>query len=258
MKTASRPKFVIGNWKMNPTSSQDAKRLVGGIEKKIPRPKCTVVLVPSTLHMADVKSVLKKTYELGAQDVYPSENGPHTGSISSRMLYALGARFSIVGHSERRALGETNDMVYEKVRSLLAVGMSPVVCVGETERDSHGKYYSFVESEVRSALKGVTRTQIANVIIAYEPVWAISKGDGKGATATPEHAHEMKLFIQKVLVELYGRTVALRVPIVYGGSVNEGNAKELMEEGEVDGFLVGGASLKVDAFVSIIKSVEQA
>lgn len=256
MKTATRTKFVIGNWKMNPTTVADATRLVLGIGKKFPRPKSTVMVAPSYLHLGEVKRVLKKPYRMCAQDVFPGEGGPHTGCVSARMLLAQGVTSSIVGHSERRAQGETNDMVGEKTRALVALGMMPIICVGETDRDHHGKYYSYVEAEVRAALLGVTKKQLANIVIAYEPVWAISTGDGKGQTATAEHAHEMKLFIQKVLVELYGRPAALAVPIIYGGSVNAENADDLMKNGAIDGFLVGGASLKVDTFISIIKTVE--
>jgi triosephosphate isomerase len=133
--------------------------------------------------------------------------------------------------------------------------MTPIICVGETVRDTHGKYYGVIESQLRTALLGVKKSEIEKVIVAYEPVWAISRGDGKGQTATPHDAHEMKLFIQKVLVELYGRTIAMRVRIIYGGSVNETNAEVMMKEGEVDGFLIGGASLKPDQFAKIINLV---
>lgn len=258
MKTTipARAKIVIANWKMNPTTSADAKRLVTALSKKCPRPKCVVVIAPSFVHLTGIKSVLKKPYLLGTQDAHPSDNGPYTGSVSARMLFAEGVRYCIVGHSERRKAGETDADVHEKTRALLALGMTPIICVGETARDSHGKFYSVVENQLRTALVGVKKSEVERIVVAYEPVWAISSGDGKGQTATPEHAHEMKLYIHKVLVDLYGRGVAGKVRIVYGGSVNEGNAEELMKNAEVDGFLVGGASLKTDAFASIIKIVQ--
>lgn len=257
MKKHSRPTFVIGNWKMNPSTSRDAEKIFVGLQKKYPRPKTTVIIAPSFLHLGVVKKLLKKPYLLAAQTVHAGDVGPHTGSVSAAMLKEYGAVATIVGHSERRAEGESDAVVNTQVRALLAQGMMPVICVGERARDHHGKYYSFVEAQVREALLGVSRKDIARVVVAYEPVWAISSGDGKGQTATPNDAHEMKLFIQKILVELYSRTIALRVPILYGGSVNETTAPTLMKDGDIDGFLVGGASLKPDAFVSIIRSVEQ-
>lgn len=258
MKKPSRPTFVIGNWKMNPGTARDAEKIVVALQKKYPRPKTTVTIAPSFVHLGLVKKAIKKPYLLAAQTVHAGDVGPHTGSISAAMLKEYGVAASIVGHSERRAEGETDTVVNTQVRALLGSGMMPIICVGERARDHHGKYYSFVEAQVREALKGVSRKDIARVIVAYEPVWAISSGDGKGQTATPHDAHEMKLFIQKILVELYGRTIALRVPVLYGGSVNETTAPILMKDGDIDGFLVGGASLKPDAFVSIIRSVENA
>jgi triosephosphate isomerase len=258
MKKPSRPTFVIGNWKMNPRTLREAEKVVTTLTKKYARPKTTVIIAPSFLHLAAVKKLMKKPYLLAAQTVHAGDVGPHTGSVSAPMLKEYGASAAIVGHSERRAEGETDKVVNTQVRALIAQGMMPIICVGERERDHHGKYYSFVEAQVRGALQDVSRKDIARVVVAYEPVWAISSGDGKGQTATPHDAHEMKLFIQKILVELYGRTIALRVPVLYGGSVNETTAPVLMKDGDIDGFLVGGASLKPDAFVSIIRSVEQA
>lgn len=259
MKTSRetrKERVVIANWKMNPISGREAERLATQIARITPKPLVQIVIAPPAVHLTSVRAALPKAYALGAQDVHEQEKGPHTGSISASMLFGLGARFSIVGHSERRAKGETDSDVNNKVRSLLLLGMTPVICVGEKERDTHGKYYSFVEAEIKQALAGVKRTDIEKTIIAYEPIWAISKGDGKGATATAEHAHEMKLFIQKVLVELYGRPAAMRVRIVYGGSVNSANASDLVKNGEVDGFLVGGASLVPKDFAAIVKAVE--
>ncbi len=257
MKKSSRPTFVIGNWKMNPATAREAEKIVVALQTKYARPKTTVIIAPSFVHLGVVKKVIKKPYLLAAQTVHAGDVGPHTGSISAVMLKEYGVVATIVGHSERRAEGETNAIVNTQVRALLGKSIMPIVCVGERERDHHGKYYSFVEAQVREGLSGVSRKDIARVVIAYEPVWAISSGDGKGQTATPHDAHEMKLFIQKILVELYGRTIALRVPILYGGSVNETTAPMLMKDGDIDGFLVGGASLKPDAFISIIRSVEQ-
>jgi len=258
MKKPSRATFVIGNWKMNPRTVRDAEKIVTELQKKYARPKTTVILAVPFLHLAAVKKIMKKPYLLAAQTVHAGDVGPNTGSVSAPMQKDLGVMGAIVGHSERRVEGETDAVINSQVRALLQNAMMPIVCVGERERDHHGKYYSFVEAQVRAALLGVSRKDVARVVVAYEPVWAISSGDGKGQTATPHDAHEMKLFIQKILVELYGRTIALRVPVLYGGSVNETTAPTLMKDGDIDGFLVGGASLKPAAFVSIIRTVENA
>jgi triosephosphate isomerase len=230
---------------------------MNALVKKVPRVKCDVVIAAPTLYTSVLRPLIKKPYVLGAQDAHAIPVGPHTGDVSARMLYAAGVKYVIVGHSERRAKGETDSSVNEKVRALIALRMTPIICIGETSRDVQGKYYSVVEAQLRAALSGVKKTDIEKVVIAYEPVWAISRGDGKGQTATPHDAHEMKLFIQKVLVEICGRPAAMRVCIVYGGSVNNVNAEALMREGEVDGFLVGGASLVPDQFAKIAEAVAE-
>jgi triosephosphate isomerase len=251
---AGRPHLVIANWKMNPITEADAGRLARAIVKKASRPRAQVVIAPPAAHLAAVRAALSKSFGLGAQDGHERDTGPLTGNISLRTLYSYGVRTVILGHSERRKEGETDARVNAKVRAALLLGITPVVCIGELTRDHHGKYFSTVEAQLRATLSGVKRSEIERVVIAYEPVWAISSGDGKGQTATPGDAHEMKLFIQKILVELYGRTSAMRVRIIYGGSVNRANAEDLVVKGEVDGFLVGGASLKPDEFADIIKA----
>lgn len=253
-QTPSRSRLVIANWKMNPITEADASRLAKAIGKKALRPRATVIIAPPTPHLSAVKAALPKSFGLGAQDGHEKDSGPLTGNVSLRTLYSYGVRTVILGHSERRREGETDQRVNVKVRAALQIGITPVVCIGELVRDQHGKYFSTVEAQLRSAFGGVKRTEAERVVIAYEPVWAISSGDGKGQTATPGDAHEMKLFIQKILVELYGRTIAMKLRIIYGGSVNKANAVDLVQNGEVDGFLVGGASLKPDEFAEIVRA----
>lgn len=244
-------KIVIGNWKMNPHKTKDAIKLHAALSKGVKGIKqVTTVFTPPYPYLPLVKG--SASLALGAQNVDVG-SGPLTGGVSLAMLTDLKVTYVIVGHSERRARGETDAHTREKVNGIIASKMNVVLCVGEKERDHGGKYLGEVESQLTTALTDVSRSQLANIIIAYEPVWAISKGDGKGQTATPEHAHEMKLFIQKILVGKYGRAAALRVPVLYGGSVNKENVSELLR-GEVDGFLVGGASLIPDAFISILKT----
>lgn len=253
-QSPSARRLVVANWKMNPITESDASRLAKAIAKKASRPRATVVIAPPTPHLSAVKAALPKTFGLGAQDGHEKDSGPLTGNVSLRTLYSYGVRTVILGHSERRREGETDERVNAKLKTALALRITPVVCIGELVRDQHGKYFSTVEAQLRAAFKGVKRTEAERVVIAYEPVWAISSGDGKGQTATAGDAHEMKLFIQKILVELYGRAIAMRLKILYGGSVNKANAGDLIKKGEVDGFLVGGASLKPDEFAEIIRA----
>jgi triosephosphate isomerase len=164
------------------------------------------------------------------------------------MLASIDVTHVIIGHSERRRAGENDESINQKMHATIKSGMTAIVCVGEWERDHAAHYLTFVEKQIRSAVGGISKAKLDRVVVAYEPVWAI----GTGNTATPEDVHEMKLFIQKVLVDIYGRAAAQKVRILYGGSVNGNNAESLMRQGLVDGFLVGGASLSADEFKTII------
>jgi triosephosphate isomerase (TIM) len=190
-----------------------------------------------------------KRTRLAAQDTFYERLGARTGEISPSMLKNMGVKYVIIGHSERRALGETDEVVQKKVAATLREELIAIVCVGEEKRDTHGNYLTHVEKQLRAALKGVPKAKLQNIVIAYEPVWAI----GTGNNATPEDAHEMKLFIQKILSDLYGRNALAKIRILYGGSVTKGNAEELLNKGAVDGFLVGGASLRASEFATIAK-----
>jgi triosephosphate isomerase len=168
------------------------------------------------------------------------------------MVKSVGVEYVIVGHSERRARGETDEDIYKDVQIITANKLTAVVCVGEKVRDTQGNYFSVVEAQVRAALRDLNPAALRYVVIAYEPVWAI----GTGNTATAHDAHEMKLFIQKLLTDRFSRAAAATVRIIYGGSVNKKNAAELLSIGEVDGFLIGGASLRAAEFVHIINTAE--
>ncbi len=256
MKKAIRP-LVIANWKMNPQTVSVAKRLASDIKKDLARiDSVEVVLAPPAPFLSVVEEVRNgsKKFKLGAQNVHWEKLGAKTGEVSVLMLAGFGVSHVIVGHSERRAAGETNTEVNKKVRAVLKAGMTAVVCVGENKRDHAGHYLNVVEGQVREACAGLPKAKLSDLVIAYEPVWAISEGDGKGQTATPGDAYEMKLFIRKVLSDIYGRNDAERVRVLYGGSVNGKNAESLTKEGMVDGFLVGGASLRAPEFIQIIKA----
>lgn len=257
-KEIKKETLVIGNWKMNPTTIGDAKRLFIEIKKSARQHKTRAVVALPFPFIADLRKLVTGHFvEVAAQDTHFERSGTHTGEVSPLMLKSLGVTHVIVGHSERRAAGETDEVVAKKIIAVLKAGMTPVLCVGEERRDNSGKYLGVVERQLRQALEGVSRSQFGKVVIAYEPVWAISKGDGKGKTATPQDALEMKLFIQKFLTDKYSRPTAEKTHIIYGGSVNAKNADALLREGEVDGYLIGGASLKAKEFAAILKTVHE-
>jgi len=240
---------------MNPVSLGEARKLFLAIRKSIIRRKlhATVSIAPPNIYLSELESLSpSERIELCAQDAYFEKSGTHTGEVSPWLLKSVGVTSVIIGHSERRAMGETDEIVLHKMEATLAAGLTAIVCVGETMRDSHGHYFTVVEKQLRSFLSKVPRKRLGQLVIAYEPIWAISKGDGKGKTATAEDAQEMKLFIQKTIADVCTRKAIEKVRIIYGGSVNAKNAEELLVKGEVDGFLVGGASLKATEFKSII------
>ena len=244
--------LIVGNWKLNPQSLKEATKLAAGVarsHKKTAEPY--VAVAPSHVHLTTVLQQIKKsTVKLGAQDVATEPMGAFTGETSARQLRDLGADFVIIGHSERRAMGETDAEVQEKALLALKNKLTPIVCIGESKRDSQGDFFNFVQSQVRALAKGLTATQIKKIVIAYEPIWAI----GTGKTATAEDVKEMQLFIVSVLTKLYDRKTAAAVRLLYGGSVKPHNAAELQTAGGMNGFLVGGASLKARDFLTIIKA----
>lgn len=249
-----RTALVIGNWKLNPQTLDEAIALAGAIAKKRKKTGSTTVAVaPSFVYMTEVKKKLGKSpLFLAAQDIATEPMGAFTGEVSGMQLRNLGTEYVIIGHSERRAMGETDEMVQKKIAMALKNKLTPVVCIGERERDAQATFFSFVEAQLRSLAKGLDAATIKKVVIAYEPIWAI----GTGNTATAADVKEMQLFLLTVLTKLYDRTVAGKVTILYGGSVKAENAHELHTEGGMNGFLVGGASLKADDFLTIINATE--
>ena len=246
-------KIVIANWKMNPATAVEAKKIYSGIKKGAVKVRGvdTVVCPPFVFLPELAKLGVTKKVALGVQDTFYEETGAQTGQVSPSMVKGYKAKYTILGHSERRALGESSELVGRKVRHAIGEGLTVVMCVGETERNEEGDYYRFIREEIETALSGVKRADLAKLVVAYEPIWAIGKRAEEALDATA--LYEMVLFIRKVLTELYGRAPAGRVPVLYGGSVKAVNAREFVEKGGVDGLLVGGASLKADEFLNIIK-----
>ncbi|HVI73377.1 MAG TPA: triose-phosphate isomerase [Anaeromyxobacteraceae bacterium] len=248
----ARQKFVCGNWKMHKTVAeavalvQELRAALGDAASKVQ----VAVAPPFTALHAAAQAAKGTGIEVAAQDVYWEKQGAFTGEVSAPMLAEVGCQHGIVGHSERRQLfGETDDTVRRKVVALLAAGVRPIVCVGETlqEREA-GRTLEVVERQVRQGLAGVSVEDLGRITIAYEPVWAI----GTGRTATSAQAQEVHLAIRNLLRQI-GAPVADAIRIQYGGSVKPENAAELMAQPDVDGALVGGASLKAQDFVAIVK-----
>lgn len=243
---------MVGNWKLNPGTNIEAKSLVLAVKKKVAKFVGTeVVVAPPFLFIPEVARALTKTeVKLGAQDAHFEERGACTGQVSPVMLATFGVKYIIVGHSERRALGETNKQVNQKIHTILKRKQTPIVCIGERVRDAQGLFFNEIEEQIRSLAEGLTPVMMSRIVIAYEPIWAI----GTGATATAEDVKEMQIFIVSVLTKLYERRVAAKVPLIYGGSVKASNALELYKEGGMNGFLVGGASLQAEEFALIVAS----
>lgn len=246
-------RLVIGNWKRYVESPERAKSFAKKLRRSARQfSGVEVALAPSFPLLPPVVQALKgSVISTMAQTVSPFTDGKHTGEVSARTLALAGASGVIIGHSERRAAGESNEEIAEQVAAADGAGLRIVLCVGETERDPAGGHFSTVAGQVRSAL--AAKPAAAHTVIAYEPVWAIGKSASEAVHA--QDLQEMVIYIRKILTESMGRTAALRVPILYGGSVEESNAKELLEEGGVSGFLVGHASADVDSFLEILRAV---
>jgi triosephosphate isomerase len=250
-----RRPFIAGNWKMN-TDLKGAIALASGIREQLAGVKdVDVGVFPPAIFLADVADALTGSRVIvGTQNMHHEKEGAFTGEISGPMIRSVGGTHVIIGHSERRHIfGETDRTVNLKTKAAFAFGLTPIVCVGEKlEEREAGQTASVVERHVRTAFDGLSAEQAKATVIAYEPVWAI----GTGKTATPEQANEVHALIRKLLAKLHNADVAQAVRIQYGGSVKPENAKGLMAQPEVDGFLVGGASLKVDSFVRIVRYKE--
>jgi triosephosphate isomerase (TIM) len=250
-----RKAFVAGNWKMN-TDSKSGVELTRAIvlgSAGIAGKSVDVAVIPPFVYLQAVDSALGNSgVALGAQDVYTEAKGAFTGEISVAMLKEVGCEYVLCGHSERRhVIGEKDELINKKVVAVLAGGLLPILCVGELLEERKGnKTEQVVTSQIKKGLTGISASDMTKVTIAYEPVWAI----GTGLTATPEQAQEVHALIRKLLAGMYDKNLAEKVRIQYGGSVKSDNAAELMRKEDIDGLLVGGASLKADDFLAIIKA----
>ncbi|MDL2288372.1 triose-phosphate isomerase [Oscillospiraceae bacterium OttesenSCG-928-F05] len=256
MNKRYRKAIIAGNWKMNKTASE-GKALIDGIKAAAGKVKwCEVVVcVPFVNIPMALRAVKDSRIAVGAQNMHHEASGAYTGEISAAMLKDLGVKYVIIGHSERRQyFGETDTLVNKKVHAALEAGLRPIVCVGETlEQREQGITAELVTMQLKAALSGVAPEKLRQIVIAYEPVWAI----GTGRTATNEQANEVNELLRTTLRKMYGARAARAVTIQYGGSMNAGNAQDLLAQPDIDGGLIGGAALKAEDFVKIIEAANQ-
>lgn len=245
-----REKLVAGNWKMN-TNIDEAINLLVDINNRLDEEKA-VICVPFT-HISVAMEIAGDNISIGAQNVCEYESGAYTGEVSAKMLQSLGVKYAIVGHSERRQyFNETDEAILQKLKRLLEVGISPIFCCGESlETRENIQHEFFVASQLENVLFKLTEEELKKTIIAYEPIWAI----GTGKTASPQQAQSMHSNIRKTLASMFGDSVAEQITILYGGSVKSDNAAELFSQPDIDGALVGGASLDANSFTDIIQSL---
>lgn len=256
MNRRYRKTVIAGNWKMNKTASE-TKKFAEELKAIMPRAKwCDVVVcVPAVNIQTAIKAFKDMRISVGAQNVFYEKEGAYTGEVSAAMLKDLGVKYVIIGHSERRQyFGETDVTVNKKVLTALDAGLHPIICVGESlEQRELGVTMEVIALQVKSALAGVAPDKLRKCVIAYEPIWAI----GTGKTATSEQAAEICTFIRTTVRHLYGARIARSITIQYGGSMKPENAFELLEQSDIDGGLIGGASLKAKDFVEIVNAANQ-
>ena len=245
-------KIIAGNWKMNKTRIE-AEQLINALIPLVKDTKNTVVIcVPFTDLCKAVKLTKGTNIHVGAQNCHWKESGAFTGEIAPSMLTELGVEYVVIGHSERRTyFGETDATVLARTKAALAAGLKPIVCIGETlEERNSGNMEKVLQRQVRDGFKDVTEEELANIVVAYEPVWAI----GTGVTATDEQANDAIAFVRSVFADMYGKEAAEKLYIQYGGSMNDKNAEGLLNMSEIDGGLIGGASLVAEKFAAVVNA----
>jgi triosephosphate isomerase (TIM) len=246
-----RKKVIAGNWKMN-NDVNGTVSLISEIKKGLSGKNLNAGLIvcPPFTNLETASELLKDSVvKLGAQNMYFEESGAYTGEISPSMLKSVGCEYVILGHSERRTIfGESDQVINKKIKTAIKSGLKPIFCIGETlEEREKGITFKVIETQVKGGLDGLSESELSTLIVAYEPVWAI----GTGKVATPEQAQEVHKFIRDLIAKIYSQGFAAQLVIQYGGSVKPDNAKELLNQPDIDGALVGGACLKADSFIKI-------
>lgn len=249
-------KLIIGNWKMHPSSVKEAKAKFTAIKKVASKlSNVQTVICPPYVYVSELKKLVTgHRVVVGSQNAYFENEGAFTGEVSLAMLASVGVTYVIIGHSERRAMGESDELINKKVLAGMKAGITVVLCVGEKDRDADGVYLKFIAEQIKEALHGVQKKELKKIVIAYEPIWAI----GKNAThpASTDDALEVSILIRKTLSDMYGKDGSV-VTVLYGGSVDAKNSWEFLLKSQVDGLLVGRASLDQKVFGEILKSADQ-
>lgn len=251
---SSKP-IIIANLKSSNNLYKEVEKKINLLVKKLLKDKSKVDLIisPTFLHLPGLKNFFKKSITLSAQDVSFFENGSHTGEVVAESIKDIGINYVIVGHSEKRDFGDTQEIVVQKVKNAIKNDLKVVLCIGEKDRDEGIKYLKLIENQITTVFDAIDKNKYENIIIAYEPVWAINN---KNNISIDAHSlHSMVVYIRKILLEKYGDNVSKNINIVYGGSINDENAQDIFWNGEVQGLLIGRASWEVDSLVSIIKKV---
>jgi len=252
-----KKKLIVGNWKMNPSTKDEAKEIFSKIKRVAEKENNTkTILCVPAIHFLALSSSKNKNFSVGLQNVFWQNGGAFTGEISPEMAKYSGAEYVIVGHSERREMGETDEVVSKKIGAVLKEGLAGIFCVGEKVRDENGLYLDFLREQIKNGLSKVTRKNLGCLFVAYEPVWAIGKNYRNAML--PKDIGETVIFIKKTLSDMFGQSFASGVPIIYGGSVDSENAPGILTEGLADGLLVGRQSLDPEEFGKIIKVANEA
>jgi triosephosphate isomerase len=246
--------LVVANWKIGPLTLKLAKKLLVDTKKAAERVGMPVIVAPSMFYLRELSALSRGTrIRFAAQNAHYTDSGAHTGEVSLKQLKDARVSYVLVGHAERRAMGETNDDTRKKVGAALLARMTPILCVGEEKRSGSGEHFSFIREQLQVGCADVPQEKLKQVIVAYEPVWAI----GADKPLSPRGMHEMAIFIRKTLVDLKGES-AMAVKILYGGSVDETSAPHMLRMGDVDGLLVGRASTSADSFAKLLETVKEA
>lgn len=246
--------LIIANWKMNPPTFREAKKLLEASKKAADKsPKATLVVAPPSIYFRDLRAKYRgKKLFFAVQSAHYDDGGAFTGEISMMQAKDAGASHVIIGHSERRAMGESNDDTTKKVAKALSFHMTPIFCVGETHRSAHGEHFTFVKDQLRAGFKDVPSAKVSRVVVAYEPVWAI----GASAAMNPRDMHEMAIFIRKTIVEMHG-SAGHNIKILYGGSIDDSNIKIMLDLGGVSGLIVGRASSVPAKITSLLQAIQK-
>jgi triosephosphate isomerase len=246
--------IIVANWKMNPATMREGKRLLAATKKAADGAKhANVIVAPPSIFLRELRATYKgKKISFAAQNAHAEKSGAYTGEISFAQVKDACVSYVIIGHAERRAMGESNDDTRKKVAAALAIDMVPILCVGEASRSGSGEHFNFVKEQLRAGLADVLPQKLSKIIVAYEPVWAI----GAVKPMSPRDMHEMAIFIRKAVVDLKGE-LGMAIKILYGGSIDEKTAPSMLRDGDVIGLLVGRASEDAAKFSALLQAIEQ-